>query len=507
MHSPADAFQKLYSRASRPLQHLLSGDFGNRAMRLVTRSYTVPYDPSALPPELRDVDKFMVGFSGGKDSIACVLYLLELGVPRDRIELWHHEIDPHDKPFMDWPCTRAYCEAVADALGVVLLFSGKIGGFEQEMLRDKTRTKGVHFETLLPDGTIQKLVADQGLKDAALKDRLIEDLKTASERQKKDIEDRLKKVTARLDDPEYQAGTRLQFPQVTADLSVRWCSSYLKIDVASRIFGNDPRLKKGSYCLLTGERAQESASRAKYDELEPHRSDNKARRVFQWRPVHKWQEEQVWEIMARWSILPHPAYQLGFGRVSCMSCIFGNPQQWATVRALNPRHFEKIARYEEQFGKTIQRERSIREMVQGGFQAGYQERQRKNAVSQKLEDLLSLFETTESIQDRGRALDDFQKDLPGMDEVAQLFDSVLLPAIEKLGTYRGTVGKVRDFHKAIKRLQVEPKIAPPARPFLPSGSERLQAASQRADAPMVGVCSPLVWKLPPGAGKHDGGPT
>ena len=42
---------------------------------------------------LEEYDKIIVLFSGGKDSLACVLHLLELGVPREKIELWHHDID------------------------------------------------------------------------------------------------------------------------------------------------------------------------------------------------------------------------------------------------------------------------------------------------------------------------------------------------------------------------------------------------------------------------------
>jgi len=38
-------------------------------------------------------DKILVAFSGGKDSIACVLHLLDLGIPRSSIELHHHLVD------------------------------------------------------------------------------------------------------------------------------------------------------------------------------------------------------------------------------------------------------------------------------------------------------------------------------------------------------------------------------------------------------------------------------
>ena len=37
--------------------------------------------------------KIIVAFSGGKDSVAMVLYLLDLGIDKSRIELHHHLVD------------------------------------------------------------------------------------------------------------------------------------------------------------------------------------------------------------------------------------------------------------------------------------------------------------------------------------------------------------------------------------------------------------------------------
>ena len=47
--------------------------------------------------DLLSYDKYVVSFSGGKDSTATFLYLLEHGVPVDRIELWHQEVDGREK--------------------------------------------------------------------------------------------------------------------------------------------------------------------------------------------------------------------------------------------------------------------------------------------------------------------------------------------------------------------------------------------------------------------------
>lgn len=278
-------------------------------------------DLALVGVRLEEVERFLVAFSGGKDSVALVLHLLDLGVPRDRIELWHHLIDGEGPRFFDWPITSAYCAAFAEAFGLTLRWSYREGGFEREMLRDGTPTAPVVFDT--PNGPMR--VGGRG-----------------------------------------PPGRRLRFPQVTADLSVRWCSAYLKIDVAARALANDPRFRSGTFALLTGERAEESRARAHYPRAEWHRAATRARRVVQWRAVHAWPEARVWQAMERWRVNPHPAYRLGFGRVSCMTCIFGHDDQWATVRELAPEVFERIARYERAFGSTIDRKRTVVERADRG---------------------------------------------------------------------------------------------------------------------------------------------
>lgn len=280
-------------------------------------------------PDLNIYQKFIVAFSGGKDSLACLLHLLDSGVDRSLIELWHHDVDG-GQPFMDWPCTASYCKAIAQHLGIPIYYSWREGGFLREMLRDGTPTAPTKFEK--PDGTIGQKGGDG------------------------------------------QPGTRLKFPQVSADLSVRWCSAYLKIDVASIAIKNQERFYGLHTLFVTGERAEESKARSNYKIFEPHRTDNrdsknvtKRRKIDHWRPIHGWLEKSVWEIIERHQINPHPAYRLGWGRVSCLSCIFGSPNQWASIRAIAPDWFNRIAGYETQFGKTIQRSKTIIDLADRGI--------------------------------------------------------------------------------------------------------------------------------------------
>ncbi len=278
---------------------------------MTATSEVKPNDVTLLP--FTEYDKVIVGFSGGKDCTAAVLRLIEEGVSPEKIELWHHDIDGREgEPLMDWPVTPAYCRAFAEAMGIKIRFQWKVGGFEREMLRDGDRTAPVKFE--LSDGTVAQAGGIKG-----------------------------------------KESTRRKFPQVSADLSVRWCSAYLKIDVCSIAINNDPDLAGKKILFVTGERRQESAARSKYAEVEEHRCSGKKRIVHQWRAVIDFSEADVWAIIEKHNVRVHPAYYLGWGRVSCLLCIFGDNDQMASARELIPSQFGRVASHEGDFGVTIRK--------------------------------------------------------------------------------------------------------------------------------------------------------
>jgi hypothetical protein len=165
-------------------------------------------------------------------------------------------------------------------------------------------------------------------------------------------------------------GTRGLFPQVSADLRVRWCSAYLKIDVCHKAIANQERFASKRTVIVTGERGEESSNRARYAIHEPDRSDRRSgkaqRHVDHWRPIRDWPEADVWAIMERWQVRPHPAYQLGWGRVSCATCIFGNAQQWASAAHVLPAQVQAVAQHEAASGLTIKRNASVPQLVATG---------------------------------------------------------------------------------------------------------------------------------------------
>jgi len=381
------------------------------------------YLKSILLPELlplEEYDLIVVLMSGGKDSVAAYFHLLELGVPKEKIEYWHHDIDGgHPERRMDWRCTQNYVKALADAEGVSLRPSWRVNGFFGELFRIGA-SEPVEWKEPDTGKICQCRLSPKYIK--------CQDVKRAATKQ---MEEQLK-----------QYGHRMKFPMKTADLSRRWCSAYLKIMVADTVISNLDRLgelemlggkchkfpaksgigsgrwcsaelkrqvadtvirnlkilesvggkrykfpakggtHQGRWCsgnlkaavqdsvtsnlrktksevkilVISGERRGESSSRSKYNELEIHRTnaDKKLHRiVHQWRPVIDFTEKDVWEVLKRHKVNPHPCYRAGWNRCSCAMCIFSTPRHFAGIKELYPEEFEKLRQDEKALNFTI----------------------------------------------------------------------------------------------------------------------------------------------------------
>lgn len=340
--------------------------------------------------DIRDLDTYdyiIVAFSGGKDSQAAFLHLLDLGVPKEKIELWHHIIDGKEgSTLMDWKCTEDYCRKFAEAFEVPIYFSWKEGGFEREMLRSNQQTAPNHFEypaNYQQKDIIESIEALELSKEFSENPKEVEDaievLSILSENPEDNIIEcgigktiaRPKKTACSVCGQIGCVGCRQKFPQVSADLSVRWCSAYLKIDVCTAAINNQERFLNKRTLVITGERAEESPSRAKYNTFEPDKADNRngkriVRHVDHWRPVHSWLEQKVWDIIEKYKVLAHPAYRLGWGRLSCIACIFGSKNQFASLNKLDKGQADTIIDYEKEFGVTIKRKDSVEQLIIDG---------------------------------------------------------------------------------------------------------------------------------------------
>ena len=277
--------------------------------------------------DLASYDKYIVSYSGGKDSTALLLFLLDNGISKDRIELWHQEIDGRGKSLFDWEVTPDYCRKVGEAFGIPVYFQWKDGGFQREMMRQNARTAPIHFEQT--DGTVATTGGDRG-----------------------------------------KPSTRLRFPQSSPDLRVRWCSAYLKIDVCATAIRHQDRFKGIRTLVLSGERGEESPQRAKYAILEPDRADlrngREPRHVDRFRPLRDWKERDIWDLMEKYRVRPHPCYAMGFGRCSCKFCIFGNATQFASAACTSPGQMDTLIRFEKDFGHTLKRDTDLASLIRKG---------------------------------------------------------------------------------------------------------------------------------------------
>ena len=340
---------------------------------------------------LEEYDLVVVLLSGGKDSIACYLKLLELGVPKEKIELWHHDIDGgHPSRRMDWKCTANYVKAFAEAEGVRLRVSYRVNGFFGELYRIGASEP---IEWMDPDtGEIKQCrLSNNYMKCKELKEQAADEM-----------EELLKKY-----------GYRMKFPAKTGDLSKRWCSAYLKIAVMDGVVSNLDRLGEleklggkrqrfpakggphsGRWCsgnlkmsvmdsvtsnlketkankkilIVSGERRGESAGRAKYNEMEIHRTNAEARShriVHQWRCCIDYTEKDVWELLKRHRVNPHPCYRAGWNRCSCMMCIFSTPRLFAGIKELFPEEFAALRKDEEILGFTLDNKKNLDEYTKG----------------------------------------------------------------------------------------------------------------------------------------------
>lgn len=278
--------------------------------------------------DLLSYHKYIISFSGGKDSTALLLFLLENNVPRERIELWHQEIDGRGRTLFDWEVTPDYCRKLGLAFDIPVFYQWKVGGFECEMLREDSLTAPICFE--LPDGNIKQVGGTMGKKT-----------------------------------------TRRRFPQPSPDLRVRWCSAYLKIDVCATALRNQERFQNIRTLVLSGERGEESKQRANYAILEPDKADLRNgkhfyRHIDRYRPLRDWKEKQIWELLEKYRIRPHPCYFMGFGRCSCKFCVFGNQHQFASAACISRTQMADLIRFEKEFGYTLKRDTDLETLIRKG---------------------------------------------------------------------------------------------------------------------------------------------
>ena len=200
------------------------------------------FDDPDYVPNFDVYDRVIVMASAGKDSLASLLALLDWGVPRDRIILYHQRIDgePGEEPFADWPCTDRYITLLGQHFGLPVHFQWRRGGFRAELYRENAIPQPVEFDHDGRHGFVPVTRA--------------------------------------------KPNTRRKFPALSADLSRRWCSAALKTDVARRAIAHDHTLQgtldnPKRLLIIGGERWEESPARSRYAAFERHPTWSRSRQT------------------------------------------------------------------------------------------------------------------------------------------------------------------------------------------------------------------------------------
>lgn len=158
------------------------------------------------------------------------------------------------------------------------------------------------------------------------------------------------------------------------DSKNRFCTSEFKRGPGGRVIVKLFREAAGPVLNVYGFRADESPARAKKDTFSRNsRFSSGQREVWDWLPIHKWSEDEVWESIRKSGVPYHSAYDLGMPRLSCRFCIFAPRAALLLAGRANPELLNEYCEIENKIGHTFQNGRSInsiRDAIRAGEQPG-----------------------------------------------------------------------------------------------------------------------------------------
>ncbi len=140
-----------------------------------------------------------------------------------------------------------------------------------------------------------------------------------------------------------------RFPSTKA----RFCSEELKhhpifFDVL------DPLMEAGETVISwQGVRAEESEARSNLPRLEKVGGG-----LFNYRPIHHWTWQQVFDIHRRHNVEPNPLYKHGCSRVGCMLCIHARKSEIQAVSKYFPGEIDRMEEWERLVSMVAKRQQS-----------------------------------------------------------------------------------------------------------------------------------------------------
>lgn len=132
----------------------------------------------------------------------------------------------------------------------------------------------------------------------------------------------------------------------------QFCTQFLKTEPATE-YALELIDQHGALTSWQGVRGEESPIRAAQPEFEDRGGGYSI-----YRPIHKWNVQQVFDQHRKHGIEPNPLYKLGMGRVGCMPCINAKKDEILEISKRFPEQFERIAEWEKIVGRVSKRSES-----------------------------------------------------------------------------------------------------------------------------------------------------
>lgn len=136
----------------------------------------------------------------------------------------------------------------------------------------------------------------------------------------------------------------------------QFCTERLKLEPINAV--THPLLEAGRTVISwIGERADESAERAKKAVTERIRWQIGGGNLILHRPIHKWKKAECFALAKRHGIKPNALYQMGMGRVGCF-CVNASKDEIAQTDRRFPEVIRRISEWEQIVGAVSRRQMS-----------------------------------------------------------------------------------------------------------------------------------------------------
>lgn len=144
----------------------------------------------------------------------------------------------------------------------------------------------------------------------------------------------------------------------------RQCTSDLKRTPIEKVIRHELK-RRGTFLAVNcmGIRAEESYTRAKAKPFKKNNRLSKAgREVYDLLPIFDFTTQEVFERIAASGQRPHWIYK-HLGRLSCIICIFGSPEDIRTSGKLRPDVFNECVKIEKEIGHTVKIGQTLEEFA------------------------------------------------------------------------------------------------------------------------------------------------